>query len=80
MANVGSIRSLAPEMENLIRESMSDHNVKSGNLNLHQDVKWRSFELLSKHALVEIIGILLKEVESLRRPTSTTAIQEGKVR
>ena len=76
MANVGSIRSLAPEMENLIRVSKSDHNVKSGNLNLHQDVKWRSFGHLSKHALVEIIGILLKEVEGLRQPRQQLSRKE----
>ena len=71
MAKVGRIKTLAPEMEKLIKESNSvenvndcnAHNCKSGNLNLHRNVKWRSLRLLSKDALVGIIEILLKEVE-----------------
>ena len=68
MANVGRISSLAPVMEKLISESNSVENVsedcKSSYSNLHEDVKWRSFKILSKDTLVKIIEVLLNEIES----------------
>ena len=72
---VTRIKRLAPETETAIKksnspESVVDSNIpncRSGNLNLHHYVKWRSFEILSKDALIKIIGILLNEIESSRK-------------
>ena len=48
----------------------------SGILNIPLKGNWRSIRLLSKHALIEIIGILLKEVESLRQPRQRLSRKE----
>ena len=68
----------------------SDHKVfdcnnedsKSNHFNIHQSVKWRSLEFLSKDALTGIIEILLKEIECCRRPKKDFAKESklGKVK
>ena len=71
MAKVGRIKNFASEIGKLIvgsnsAENIDDRNIQdceSRNFNLHQDVKWRSLQILSKDALVRIIGILIKEIE-----------------
>ena len=80
--SVGRIHSLAAETKNFIRKSTSAHNVndgnthdcKSGDLNLHQNVKWRSYGLLSRVLPNEVEKNFPEEEKSMSIHFSTDGL------